>query len=45
VHGEDAPFCGIPNGIPGIGSRLPVLFSEGVAKGRIDASSFVRLVA
>jgi len=45
VHGEDAPFCDIPNGIPGIGSRLPVLFSEGVAKGRIDISSFVRLVA
>jgi len=43
--GLDAPFCDIPSGIPGIGSRLPILFSEGVAKGRIDARTFVRLVA
>ncbi len=45
VHGDNAPFRDIPNGVPGIGSRLPVLFSEGVAKGRIDASTFVRLTA
>ena len=35
VNGVDAPFRDIPNGIPGLGSRLPLLFSEGVAKGRI----------
>lgn len=38
-------FRWIPNGIPGIGSRLPILFSEGVMKGRIDLNQFVRLTA
>jgi dihydropyrimidinase len=45
VHGTDAPFRDIPNGVPGLGSRLPILFSEGVSKGRIDAPTFVRLTA
>lgn len=45
VHGVDAPFSDIPNGVPGLGSRLPILFSEGVAKGRIDPCAFVRLTA
>lgn len=45
VAGENAPFHKIPNGIPGLAARLPVLFTEGVAKGRIDASTFVRLVS
>jgi len=36
-------FNAIPNGIPGIETRLPVLFSEGVSKGRIDLPTFVRL--
>ena len=45
VHGLDAPFRDIPNGVPGLGSRLPILFSEGVSKGRIDACAFVRLTA
>jgi dihydropyrimidinase len=45
VHGTDAPFRDIPNGVPGLGSRLPILFSEGVSKGRIDACAFVRLTA
>jgi dihydropyrimidinase len=44
-NGENAPFRDIPNGIPGIGARLPILFSEGVAKGRITPSEFVRLAA
>ena len=39
----DAPFRDIPNGVPGLGSRLPILFSEGVSKGRIDPCAFVRL--
>ena len=34
----------IPNGVPGLASRLPIVFSEGVAKGRIDLNTFVRLV-
>jgi dihydropyrimidinase len=36
-------FNAIPNGVPGIETRLPVLFSEGVSKGRIDLPHFVRL--
>jgi dihydropyrimidinase len=45
LHGDNAPFNEIPNGVPGLGSRLPIVFSEGVAKGRIDACEFVRLTA
>ena len=45
VNGVDAPFRDIPNGVPGLGSRLPILYSEGVAKGRIDACTFVRLTS
>ena len=36
-------FRWVPNGIPGIETRLPVLFSEGVSKGRIDLNRFVAL--
>lgn len=36
-------FRWIPNGIPGVETRLPILFSEGVAKGRIDLNRFVAL--
>jgi dihydropyrimidinase len=43
--GVDAPFHKIPNGVPGLAARLPIVFSEGVAKGRINACRFVRLVA
>lgn len=45
AHGENAPFHKVPNGVPGIGLRLPILFSEGVAKGRIDLKRFVHLTA
>jgi dihydropyrimidinase len=45
VHGTNAPFSDIPNGVPGLGSRLPLLFSEGVGKGNIDLCQFVRLTA
>jgi len=38
-------FRHIPNGIPGVETRLPILFSEGVSKGRIDLSRFVALTA
>ncbi len=38
-------FRWIPNGIPGVETRLPILFSEGVMKGRIDLSRFVALTA
>ena len=38
-------FRWLPNGIPGVMTRLPILFSEGVVKGRIDLNSFVALSA
>jgi dihydropyrimidinase len=43
--GRDAPFSAIPNGVPGLAARLPLLFSEGVAKGRISLETFVALTA
>lgn len=45
VQGTTTPFPYIPNGIPGIETRLPLLFSEGVGKGRIDLNQFVALTA
>lgn len=47
-HGKLNPngkqsFRWIPNGIPGVETRLPILFSEGVSKGRIDLQRFVAL--
>lgn len=45
AHGEDAGFRRIANGLPGIGARLPWLFSEGVVKRRITLSRFVALSA
>ena len=38
-------FRWIPNGIPGVAARLPILFSEGVVKGRIDINRFVALTS
>jgi dihydropyrimidinase len=38
-------FRWVPNGIPGIETRLPILFSEGVSKGRISLNQFVALTA
>ena len=38
-------FRWVPNGIPGVETRLPILFSEGVKKGRIDINTFVALTA
>ena len=38
-------FRYVPNGIPGVATRLPILFSEGVVKGRIDLNRFVALTA
>ena len=50
AHGKLNPrgrkhFRHIPNGIPGVETRLPILFSEGVVKGRIDLQRFVALTA
>ena len=38
-------FRWVPNGIPGIETRLPILFSEGVGKGRLTLNQFVALTA
>ncbi len=38
-------FRWVPNGIPGVETRLPILFSEGVKKGRIDLNRFVALAS
>ncbi len=45
VNGSDASFRDIPNGVPGLAARLPLLFSEGVSKGRIDLNTFARVTA
>ncbi|MFD0667001.1 dihydropyrimidinase [Ramlibacter sp. MAHUQ-53] len=45
VHGKDAPFSEVPNGIPGLETRMPLLMSHGVIDGRIDIHSFVALTA
>jgi dihydropyrimidinase len=38
-------FRYVPNGIPGVETRMQILWSEGVAKGRISANAFVALTA
>ena len=38
-------FRWVPNGIPGVETRLPILFSEGVSKGRIDLNKFVAITS
>jgi dihydropyrimidinase len=45
AHGEDAPFNAIPNGVPGLAARLPLLFEEGVQAGRITLNQFVAITA
>ncbi|MDE2647564.1 MAG: dihydropyrimidinase [Paracoccaceae bacterium] len=43
ANGPNATFQQIANGMPGIAMRLPLLFSEGVNKGRITLQKFVEL--
>lgn len=43
--GPNPPFRKVANGIPGLETRLPLLFSEGVMTGRIDLRRFVALTA
>jgi len=45
LGGKEVAFPYIPNGIPGLETRLPLLFSEGVGKGRIGLDAFVALTA
>jgi dihydropyrimidinase len=43
--GKEVPFAYIPNGIPGLETRLPLLFSAGVMDGRITPQRFVELTS
>jgi len=43
--GREVNFQYIPNGIPGLETRLPLLFSEGVRTGRITLNQFVALTS
>ena len=45
AHGETAPFSEVANGIPGVETRMALLWSEGVRKGRISPQAFVALTA
>ncbi len=45
LKGETGSFAYVPNGIPGIETRMSLLFSEGVNGGKLDLSSFVALTA
>ncbi len=38
-------FTKIPNGLPGVGDRMPVLWSTGVGMGRISMNQFVALTS
>jgi dihydropyrimidinase len=43
--GDKTTFKDMANGVPGLEVRLPLLFSEGVGKGRITLNEFVALTA
>lgn len=41
----NSDFTKIPNGVPGVGDRMPVLWSYGVGQGRITPEQFVALMS
>jgi len=43
--GANTTFKTIANGVPGLELRMPLLFSEGVGKGRLNLNEFVELTA
>ena len=43
--GDKTTFKNMANGMPGLEVRLPLLFSEGVGKGRISLNQFVALAS
>ncbi len=45
LGGKEVSFPYIPNGIPGLETRLPLLFSEGVGKERLTVHEFVALTS
>jgi len=38
-------FTRIPNGVPGVGDRMPILWTSGVGTGRLSPSQFVALTS
>jgi dihydropyrimidinase len=44
-RGDRTTFKDMPNGVPGLELRLPLLFSEGVGAGRLSLNEFVALGA
>lgn len=42
-YGEKTTFKQMANGVPGIELRMPLLFSEGVLKGRMSIERFIQL--
>ena len=44
LMGKD-DFRKCPNGLPGVETRVALMFSEGVSKGRIDINKFVEVVS
>ena len=45
IAGPNPTFRQISNGVPGLEVRLPLLFTEGVGKGRMNLNEFVALTA
>ncbi|NDL61799.1 dihydropyrimidinase [Acerihabitans arboris] len=45
AHGDNAAFNQVANGIPGVETRMALLWSEGVRRGRITPQDFVALTA
>ena len=45
VNGADPDFKAIPNGIPGLEARLPLLFDAMVSQGVLDVTRFVAITA
>jgi len=43
--GPNPTFKKIANGVPGLETRMPLLFSEGVGKGRLSLNEFVALTS
>jgi len=43
--GEEVSFRHVPNGIPGLETRLPLLYTHGVLEGRITINRFVELTS
>ena len=45
LNGKNSSFRKIPNGLPGLETRLPLLFTYGVLKNKLSINKFVELTA